>query len=123
MASVTPEALTRTVQDYLSQASGAVVLEDGSVVFDLGRAKYSISGEHNKCLLHLWSVERNTVRRGLHAGVKNGAPRLALEPLGQWRPTQLHICPGRDRGPPSPQKAAPAAHESTLGPAPWRPLP
>src|SRR5438552_1962278 len=66
---VTPELLTRTVQDYLNEASGAVVLENGSVAFDLGRAKYSISGEHNKCLLHLWSVERNTVRRVLDAEV------------------------------------------------------
>jgi hypothetical protein len=65
MLRVTPEALTRTVHDYLNQASGAVVLEDGAVAFDLGRAKYSISGEYNKCLLHLWSVGRSTVRRVL----------------------------------------------------------
>ncbi|PYX31902.1 MAG: hypothetical protein DMG77_05055 [Acidobacteria bacterium] len=54
---MTPDALTRTVQDFLSEAAGAVVLEDGAVAFDLGRAKYSISGEYNKCLLHLWSAE------------------------------------------------------------------
>jgi len=114
MASVTPEALTRTVQDYLSQASGAVVLEDGSVVFDLGRAKYSISGEHNKCLLHLWSVERNTVRRVLDAEVKNGTLRLAVQRLGQSRPTKLDICRERDRRSPSAKKAARAAYEHKL---------
>jgi hypothetical protein len=54
------EALTRTLQEFLTEASGAVVLEDGAVMFDLAQAKYSISGEHNKCLLHLWSHERNT---------------------------------------------------------------
>ena len=54
------EALTRTLEDFLTEASGAVVLEDGAVMFDLAQAKYSISGEHNKCLLHLWSHERNT---------------------------------------------------------------
>ena len=69
---MTPETLTRTVQDFLSQASGAVVLEDGAVTFDLGQARYSISGDYNKCLLHLWSAERNTVRRVLDAEVKNG---------------------------------------------------
>lgn len=42
---------------------GAVVLEDGAVAFDPGRVKYSISGEYHKCLLHLWSAERNTVGR------------------------------------------------------------
>src|SRR6478752_1897975 len=49
---VTPESLTRTVQDFLAEASSALVLEDGAVSFDLARAKYSISGEYNKCLLH-----------------------------------------------------------------------
>jgi len=51
---VTPESLTRAVQDFLSEASGAVVLEDGAVTFDLSQAKYSISGEYDKCLLNLW---------------------------------------------------------------------
>jgi hypothetical protein len=104
MLRVTPEALTRTVQDYLNQASGAVVLEDGAVAFDLGRAKYSISGEYNKCLLHLWSVERNTVRRVLDAEVKNGILRLAVQRLGQSRPTKLDICRERDRRSPSAKK-------------------
>ncbi len=55
--------LSRTVADFLAEAAGAVVLEDGAVAFDLAQAKYSISGERNKCLLHLWSAERNAVRR------------------------------------------------------------
>src|SRR6266571_399627 len=60
---MTPDALVRTVEEFLSQAHDAVVLEDGAVAFDLAQAKYSISGERNKCLLHLWSAERNVVRR------------------------------------------------------------
>ena len=75
---MTPEALARTLQEFLSDASGAVVLEDGTVAFDLERSKYSISGEHNKCLLHLWSAERNAVRRVLDAELKNGMLRLAV---------------------------------------------
>jgi hypothetical protein len=112
--SVTPEALSRTVQEFLSGASGAVVLEDGAVSFDLERAKYSISGEHNKCLLHLWSAERNTVRRVLDAEVKNGTLRLAVQRLGQARPTKLEICRERDRRSPSAKKAARAGYEAKL---------
>jgi hypothetical protein len=41
MSSVKPQALTRTVQDFLSQAAGAVVLENGAVAFDLAQSKYS----------------------------------------------------------------------------------
>lgn len=111
---MTPDALTRTVQDFLSEASGAVVLEDGAVAFDLERSKYSISGEYNKCLLHLWSAERNTVRRVLDAELKNGTLRLAVQRLGQARPTKLEICRERDRRSPSAKKAARASYEQKL---------
>jgi hypothetical protein len=111
---VTPEALTRTLQDFLAEASAAVVLEDGAVAFDLERAKYSISGEHNKCLLHLWSAERNAVRRVLDAELKNGTLRLAVQRLGQARPTKLEICRDRDRRSPSAKKASRARYEQRM---------
>jgi hypothetical protein len=111
---VTPEALIRTVKDFLAEAAGAVVLEDGAVVFDLQRAKYAISGEHNKCLLHFWSAERNSVRRVLDAEVKNGILRLAVQRLGQARPTRLEISRERDRRSPSAKRAARAAYEHRL---------
>jgi hypothetical protein len=113
-ALVTPDALTRTVQDFLSEASGAVVLEDGAVAFDLGQAKYSISGDYNKCLLHLWSAERNTVRRVLDAEIKNGVLKLAVQRLGQSRPTRLEICRERDRRSPSAKKVARTSYEQKL---------
>jgi hypothetical protein len=111
---MTPEALTRTVQEFLSEAAGAFVLEDGAVAFDLGQAKYSISGEYNKCLLHLWSPERNTVRRVLDAEVKHGTLRLAVQRLGQSRPTRLEICRERDRRSPSARKVCRAAYVHKL---------
>jgi len=111
---MTPETLTRTLLDFLADASGAVVLEDGAVTFDLEQAKYSISGEHNKCLLHLWSAERNAVRRVLDAELKNGMLRLAVQRLGQSRPTKLEICRERDRRSPSAKKAARRAYEAKL---------
>jgi len=111
---VTAEALTRALEEFLAGAAGAVVLEDGAVTFDLERAKYSISGEYNKCLLHLWSAERNTVRRVLEAEVKNGTLRLAVQRLGQVRPTKLEICRERDRRSPSAKKASRVSYEAKL---------
>ena len=108
------ELLGRTVQEFLSEAAEAVVLEDGAVAFDLTQARYSISGEHNKCLLHLWSAERNTVRRVLDAEVKNGTLRLAVQRLGQARPTKLEICREQDRRSPSAKRAARMAYEHKL---------
>jgi len=108
------ETLGRTVEEFLAEASGALVLEDGAITFDLAQAKYSISGEHNKCLLHFWSAERNTVRRVLDAEVKNGTLRLAVQRLGQARPSKLEICRERDRRSPSAKRAARAAYEAKL---------
>jgi hypothetical protein len=111
---MTPELLGRAVTDFLAEAAGAVVLEDGAIAFDLSSAKYSISGEYNKCLLHLWSAEKNTVRRVLDAEVKNGTLRLAVQRMGQSRPTRMDICRERDRRSPTAKKAARAAYEAKL---------
>jgi hypothetical protein len=114
MPTVTPQDLTRTVQDFLCEAAGAVVLENGAVAFDLAQSKYSISGEYNRCLLHLWSAERNAVRRVLDAEVKNGTLRLAVQRLGQARPSKLEICRERDRRSPTARRLARTAYEQKL---------
>jgi hypothetical protein len=111
---VTPESLVRTVEDFLVSAQDAVIIEDGAVVFDLAQSKYSISGERNKCLLHLWSEERNFVRRVLEAEVKNETLRLAVQRLGQVKPTKLEICRERDRRTPTAKRAARVAYQRVL---------
>jgi hypothetical protein len=108
------EVLERTIQEFLGEAASAVVLEDGAVKFDLAQAKYSISGEHNKCLLHFWSAERNSVRRVLDAEIKNGALRLAVQRLGQARPTRLEIYRDRDRRTPAAKKQTRLAYGHKL---------
>jgi hypothetical protein len=111
---VTPESLVRTVEDFLTCARDAVIIEDGAVVFDLAQSKYSISGERNKCLLHLWSAERNLVRRVLEAEVKNEILRLHVQRLGQTKPTKLEICRERDRRTPTAKRAARVAYQRVL---------
>jgi hypothetical protein len=111
---VTPESIVQLLQDFLAGSRDAVVLEDGQVAFDLAMARYSVTGEHNKCLLHLWSAERNTVRRVLDAQVKNDVLHLAVQRLGQSRPSRLEICRQRDRRSPSAKKAARAAYQQKL---------
>jgi hypothetical protein len=111
---MTPETLVRTVGDFLAEAGDAVMLEDGAVAFDLAQAKYSISGERNKCLLHLWSAERNVVRRVLDVEIKNEVLRLAVQRLGQARPSKLEICRERDRRTPTAKRAARLAYLRVL---------
>src|SRR5213594_346063 len=93
---MTPDALVRTVEEFLSQAHDAVVLEDGAVAFNLAQAKYSISGENNKCLLHLWSSERNVVRRVLDVETQGETLRVIVQRMGHAKPTRLEICRQRD---------------------------
>ena len=92
--------------DFLVGSRAAVVVEDGAVVFDLADAKYSISGEYNKCLVHLWSSERNVVRRVLDAEVKGATLRLQVQRMGQSRPTRLDICRDRDQRIPAARRTA-----------------
>jgi len=111
---MTPDSLAQAVSDFLAGSRGAVVLENGAVLFDLAQSKYSISGESNKCLLHLWSSERNIVRRVLDAEIKSQTLRLAVQRLGQTRPTKLEICRERDRRTPNARRAARVAYQRTL---------
>src|SRR5438067_5834244 len=107
-------ALARTLEQFLNSSRNAVVLEDGQVTFDLNSARYSVSGEHGKALLHMWSEERNAVRRVLDCESRNGMLKLSVQRFGQAKPTKIEICLGRDHRSPSARKAARAAYETLL---------
>lgn len=103
---MTPDLLTRSLQEFLAASRSAIVLEDGQVLFDLETAQYSLSSEKDRCLLHLWSPERNVVRHVLDAELKNGMLTLSVRRFGHARPIKMEICSDRDRRPPTVQKAA-----------------
>jgi len=111
---MTPDSLSQMLSGFLDGARAAVVVEDGAIAFDLAESKYSISGEHNKCLLHLWSSERNFVRRVLDAEIKATTLRLQVQRMGQNRPTRLDFCRDRDRRSPAARRAARMAYEPRL---------
>jgi hypothetical protein len=108
------DALARSLQEFLAESPEAVVLEGGEVIFDFSTAKYACRAEHGKCLLHLWSEERNTVRRVLDSEMKNGVLRLRVQRFGQGRPNILEICGNRDRRTPTARKTARAAYQRRL---------
>ena len=54
------------------------------------------------------------MRRVLDAEVKSGVLKLAVQRLGQSRPTRLEICRERDRRSPSAKRAARASYEQKL---------
>ena len=111
---MTSQILASTLEGFLSGSSGAVVVEDGAVVFDLQSAKYSVSGENSKCLLHFWSEERNIVRRVLDIESKGEMLRVIVQKMGQPRPTRLDIRRQRDPRSSSSKKMARALYQRVL---------
>ena len=111
---MSPDELARVLQDFLTESPRALVLEDGETIFDFAHARYSISSDRGKCVLHLWSDERNTVRRVLAAETKKGALHLKVQRFGQAKPSELEICRDEDRRTPTARRAARAAYQRLL---------
>ena len=103
---MTPDLLARCLDEFLSESHSGVVAEEGQIVFDLGSARYSVSSDHGKCLLHLWSEERNVVRQVLDSELKNGILRLKVRKFAQARPHQMEIRRSREYRSPTARKAA-----------------
>ena len=120
---MTPDLLARSLQEFLAASRSAVFLEDGQELFDLETAQYSLSSEKDRCLLHLWSPERNVVRHVLDAELKNGVLMLTARRFGQARPIKMEICRNRDRRPPTVQKATRSRYARLLERALRRDMP
>jgi hypothetical protein len=88
---MTADMLARSLQEFLAGSSGGVVIEDEQVVFDLQSARHSISAERGRCLLHLWSEERNVVREVLEAELKQGTLTLSVRGFAKARPHRMEL--------------------------------
>jgi hypothetical protein len=106
-------ALAREMEEFLATASRAVVLEDGATLFDFASAKYSVSGD-DRALLHLWSDERNAVRRVVDAERRNGALRLSVQRFGKGKPTVLEVVATADCRAPAAQRQARQRYQRPL---------
>ncbi len=87
------------VEAFLAANRDAEVTEDGELLFDLRETDYSVDVSKGRVLLHLWSPQRNWVRRVTAAEETNGRIVLAVERFGASRPGRLVIAqPGADFG-------------------------
>ncbi len=110
---ISPESLANMLQQFLADAPGAVVMEDGAVLLDFSSAKYSVTGE-GKCVLHIWSEERNMVRRVLDARASLAGVQLQVLRFGQSQPTLLEIAASADRRNGTGQRIARARYQAVL---------
>jgi len=101
-----PATLAKTLEDYLADHPAAAVLEDGRVVFDMRTAHYSISQQHRRCLLQLWSDERNLTRTVVEIEERTQCLRLMTRRMGAARPVALELTPSSDRRSPTAREAS-----------------
>lgn len=108
------EELVSLLSEFLAGAPRAIAVEDGAIVFDFATAKYSISGEHDRCVLHIWSPERNTVRRVVGVDAKGDVLTLSVHKFGQAKPSKFEICRDRDQRTPTAKRSARTAYVAQL---------
>lgn len=99
------EQIATALEEFLAEHPGAIVLEDGKVLFDLREAKYSLASDHGRCTLHLWSEHRNLVRRVSGTILRNGVLRLSTNRFGQTKPQILEFAADKNRRTPSTREA------------------
>jgi len=109
-----PEQIAGAIRDFLVNSPRAVVTEDGAVLFDFASARYSVSTEHGKCVLQLWSAERSAVRRVVGAERKGDNLRLKVMRFGHAKPSNLTLTGDPDRRSPSERRAARQSYAARL---------
>jgi hypothetical protein len=105
-ATASPAQLAGIIASYLAAHPAAAVLEDGRVLFDMRTARYSVTESHGRCLLQLWSDERNLMRTVVEVKPRAQSLRLATRKMGVARPQFLEIAPTSDRRTPTARDAA-----------------
>ena len=106
--------LTRALEGFLADHPHATVAEEDEVVFILPGARYSVSGDREKALLHFWSSQRNFVRRVLDVESRPQELTLKVQRFGQSRPNVLHVLADGGRSSPGSRAAERASYRQLL---------
>ena len=101
-----PALLTKTIEEYLADHPAAALLEDGRVIFDMRSARYAVTEQHGRCLLQLWSEERNLMRTVVEVQERAACLRLITRRMGAAKPQALELVPTSDRRTPTAREAS-----------------
>jgi len=91
------EQLAQAIESFLADHPEAAVLEEGRVLFDLRLAHYSLSAQHGRCVLQLWSDECNLVRTVVEVQQRTQCLRLITRRMGVTKPQALELVAKTDR--------------------------
>ncbi len=111
---VSASKLAESVQVYLAEHPAAALLEDGHLLFDMRSAHYSISESHGRCLLQLWSDERNLLRTVTEVRERAQSLRLTTRRMGAPKPQALELVPSNERRTPTARDAARRTYQHML---------
>ncbi len=106
--------LTEIIANYVAEHPAAALLEEGRVLFDMRSARYSVTESHGRCLLELWSEERNLVRTVVEVQERAACLRLMTRRMGAAKPQALEMTPSSDRRTPTAREAARRAYQRIL---------
>ncbi len=98
---LTPEALARALEQFLTDNPRAVVVEEGAVLFDMAQTRYTLESGSGRCVLQLWSEERNLVRTVVGLQERKDSLRIEVRRFGQAKPQILRLVADRDQRTPS----------------------
>ena len=101
-----PARLAQTIAEYLADHPAAALLEDGRVLFDMRMARYAVSESHGRCLLEVWSEERNLVRTVVEVQERAQCLRMVTRRMGAAKPQTLELAPTSDRRTPTARDTA-----------------
>jgi hypothetical protein len=110
----TPERLSQSIEEYLADHPAAAVLEDGRVLFDMRTAHYAVTEQHGRCLLQLWSEERNLMRTVVDVQERAQCLRLTTRRMGAAKPQALELVPTNDRRTPTAREAGRRNYQRVL---------
>jgi hypothetical protein len=111
---IDPALLAAQIDEYIAAHSAAAVLEDGRVIFDLRWTRYSVGESHGRCILQLWSEERNLVRTVVSVQHRATCLRLMTRRMGLAKPVSLELVPTSDRRTPTAREAGRRQYQKLL---------
>jgi hypothetical protein len=98
--------LAQSLEEYMADHPAAALIEDGRVLFDMRTAHYAVTEAHGRCLLQLWSEERNLMRTVVDVQERAQCLRLMTRRMGVTKPQVLELVPTCDRRTPTAREAA-----------------
>ena len=98
--------LAQSIETYLTDHPAAAVLEDGRVLFEMCRARYTAGEQHGRCLLQIWSEEHNLIRTVTEVRARAHSLRIVTRRMGAPRAQTLELVPSSDRRTPTTRDSA-----------------